>query len=239
VWGQIIKTDSGSNNDLLQSFLVSVRSLRCPMYDGGVSNEARKCLAIGNQFGAFTEYARLAGLGSGRARCIIAYAQLVGCHILPKDVAESKRMATSAVASEPGFSNYILGCIAMLDSNWELSFHHLKLSIKAGFMPAFSTSAKLSSQLYRHTEKQLRDAETILRYALRKGHVPALMYLAKFYAGGARGIIKRILGLLVFPFAVIAMYVACRFAIFSVRSFFYHPTLPELLKKQSSRFAPT
>jgi TPR repeat protein len=208
------------------------------MYDGGVSPVARKCLAVGNQSGAFREYARLAGLGSGKARCIIAYAQLVGCHILPKNIAESKRMAISATGSEPGFGNYILGCIAMLDNNWELSFQHFKLSIKAGFIPAFSASAKLSSQLYRNTEKQLRDAETVLRHAVRKGQVPAMMYLAKFYAGGSRGLIKRIFGLLAFPFTVMAMYFACRFAIFSMRSFFYHPSLPELLKEQPSRFAP-
>jgi hypothetical protein len=207
------------------------------MYDGGVSTVARKCLAVGNQSGAFKEYARLAGLGSGNARCVIAYAQLVGSHLLPKSIVESKRVAISATTSEPGFSNYILGCIAMLESNSELSFQHFALSMKAGFLPAFSTSGKLSSQLYRNTEKQLRDAETVLRYAVRRGQVPALMYLAKFYAGGARGTIKRLLGLLAFPITVVAMYLACRFAIFSMRSFFYHPTLPDLLKEQSLRLA--
>jgi hypothetical protein len=187
-------------------------------------------LASGDIAGAFVEYNRLAELGSGKARCVIAYANLLGTRSLPKNIEEAKKIANSAIFSEPGFSNYILGCVTMLEGNWTSTFQHLNLSAKAGFFPALSTTAKLISQLYRVKDSDLRSSETILFLAIRKMHIPALIYLAVFYRSGARGFIKRILGLALFPFALAVSYLSCRFGIFSLHTFFYHPSLPELTK---------
>lgn len=208
-----------------------MRGLRCPLYDGGVSPDARKMLALGDIAGAFAEYNRLSELGSGKARCVIAYANLLGTQSLPKNIEEARKIANSAVVLEPGFSNYILGCVSMLDTNWPASFRYFSLSGKAGFFPALSTSAKLMSQLYRLKDGDLRTSETIFLHATRKMHIPGILYLAAFYKSGARGVSKRLLGLIVFPFAVAGSYLSCRFGIFSIRTFFYHPKLPELTKE--------
>lgn len=212
------------------SLRASVRALRCPLYDGGVSVRARRLFASGNSVGAFEEYRRLAELGSGKARCVLAYANLLGTPALPKNFREAERIARSATGSEPGFSNYILGCIAMQEQNWEVTFRHFNLSRKAGFLPALSTAASLISRVYRKTE-DLRGAEKVLFSAIRKGHVPALLFLSAFYITGSRGFPKRLLGIVICPVAIGALFVACRVAIFSPRTFFYDPVMPGLLRE--------
>jgi hypothetical protein len=220
----------GAGASLLLSLSASIRALRCPLYDAGVSTDARRMLASGNVVGAFNEYHRLADLGSGSARCVIAYAYLLGTNSCPKNIEESQRIARMALSSEPGFSNYILGCVAMRDEDWPSTFQHLNLSIQAGFVPALSTAAKLMSQLYRKTDSDLRAAETVFLRAVCSGHVPGLLYLTAFYKSGARGLPKQLLGLALFPVAVAALYLSCRLAIFSMRTFFYHPSIPALQK---------
>ncbi|HWS70136.1 MAG TPA: hypothetical protein VN325_45820 [Steroidobacteraceae bacterium] len=187
-------------------------------------------LAGGNVIGAFDEYHRLAELGSGIARCIIAYAYLLGTHRCPKNIEEARRIALSAAASEPGFSNYILASIAMLEHRWPSTFRYLNVSRKSGFLPALSTSAKLMSQLYRKTNRDVRATEKVFWHAIRSGHIPGFLYLMVYYRSGTCGFLKRLLGLAFFPFAVASSYLSCRFAIFSMRSFFYHPSLPALQK---------
>jgi TPR repeat protein len=188
-------------------------------------------LASGDVDGAFIEYSRLAELGSGKARCVVAYANLLGARSLEKNIEEARRIASSAISSEPGFSNYILGCIAMLEGQWAPTFRHLNLSGKAGFLPALSTSGKLMSQLYCKTDRDLHASESVLLHAMRKGHIPAFLYLAAFYKSGARGFPKRLLGVFLVPIAVACSYLSCRFGIFSLRTFFYHPSLPKLTKE--------
>jgi hypothetical protein len=224
-------TESETGANLMLSLRASVRALRCPLYDGGVSVKARRFFAAGNIVGAFEEYHRLAELGSGKARCVLAYANLLGTRALPKNFDEAGRIARSATASEPGFSNYILGCIAMQENNWEVTFRHFNLSGKAGFLPALSTAASLSSRVYRTTDKDLRGAERVLFRTIRRGHVPALLFLAAFYLTGSRGFPKRLLGIVLSPIAVGVLFVACRVAIFSPRTFFYNPVLPGLLRE--------
>jgi hypothetical protein len=226
-----INTESGPGVSIMLSLRASVGALRCPLYDGGVSVKARRLLASGNIAGAFEEYHRLAELGSGKARCVIAYANLLGTRALPKNSEEAGRIARSAITSEPGFSNYILGCIAMQEEAWDATFRHFNLSSKAGFLPALSTAASLSSRVYRKTNQDLRGAETVLFRAIRKGHVPALLFLAAFYTTGSRGFPKRLLGIVLSPLAIGVLFVACRVAIFSPRTFFYDPALPSLLRE--------
>lgn len=225
-----VSKEREAHTGMLLSFLVSVRALRCPLYDGGVSIKARQMLAAGNFTGAFDEYRCLANLGSGAARCVIAYAYILGTKSISKNVDEAKTLAQSATNSEPGFSNYILGCIAMLEQNFPAAFTHFDVSGKSGFLPALSTTAKLMSQLYRKTDGDLRASEKVFWHAVRRGHIPGFLYLMAFYKSGARGFFKQLCGFSLLPVAVMGSYLSCRFAIFSMRTFFYHPTIPTLEK---------
>src|ERR1700677_4104541 len=51
--------------------------LNFPLYDGDCCPAARECLALGDVTGAVAEWQRLADLGSGTARCILAYLYLM------------------------------------------------------------------------------------------------------------------------------------------------------------------
>lgn len=215
----------------LVSIRASIRALNYPLFDGDVSEEARRMLAHGDVSGAMQEYSRLAALGSGRARCIMAYGYLVGSTLTPRDLVVAKSFALSATASEPGFSNYILGFIALADGNYTSSFANFLASRKAGFLPAFSASAQLFSDLYRSAERDLRLSENLFKRAIRVGHTPAYMLLAVFYMRGNRGLIKRVAGIALYPIALIAFYFAWRFSIFSISTFTYHPTYRNLLKE--------
>src|SRR5258706_6458866 len=113
-------------------------------------------MAHGDVNAAMQEYERLVALGSGRARCVVAYAYLVGSYLTPRNQETAKRIAMSAASSEPGFSNYILGFIALAEGNHPSSFQHFIASRNAGFLPAFSASAKLHSDLYHTAESDLR-----------------------------------------------------------------------------------
>lgn len=44
-----------------------------PLYDGGVSQEARRLIADGRLAAALEEYQRLAATGSAIAKCVLAY----------------------------------------------------------------------------------------------------------------------------------------------------------------------
>ncbi len=61
-----------------QSARIMGHVLNFPLYDGDCSPTARNLLAVGDVDGAIAEWRRLADLGSGRARCVLAYLALKG-----------------------------------------------------------------------------------------------------------------------------------------------------------------
>jgi hypothetical protein len=90
--------------------------LNFPLYDADCSPAARDCLAVGNVVGAIAEWQRLADLGSGGARCVLAYLHLMGALSIPIDLEEARRIALSAVGGSRGYANYLLGCISLRDA---------------------------------------------------------------------------------------------------------------------------
>src|ERR1700689_141303 len=87
--------------------------LNFPLYDGDCCPAARGCLAVGDVTGAIAEWQRLADLGSGTARCVLAYLYLMGAPSIPMDLAEARRMALLAISGARGYANYLLGCISL------------------------------------------------------------------------------------------------------------------------------
>jgi TPR repeat protein len=219
-------------SDLTQSVRASIFALNYPLYDGNVSREARHFLAKGKIDEAMGEYRRLAALGSGQARSILAYVCLIGTRCTPRDLGEAQRFALAAVPTAPGFSRYILGFIALERGDPSSTFTHFIASRKAGFLPAFSASAQLFSNLYRTAERDLHLSERLFVRAIRAGHVPAYMFLALFYLKGNRGLWKRVLGAALLPPSLIAYYLSWKFNIFSMSVFVYHPTFRGLLKEK-------
>jgi TPR repeat protein len=216
--------------DLMLSLRVSFRGLNYPLFDGAVSPKARLLLASGNSGTAVQEYQRLAELGSGKARCIIAYAYLLGTPLTPRDLVTARKIALSAEASEPGFSNFIIAHLQLADGKVDSSIKHFSLSRNSGFLPAATAGAQLFSNRYCSAERDLHLAERAFIHAVKVGHIPAISHLARFYLRGARGYAKRLFGAVLLPFGIAALYLAWRFGIFSIRTFYYHPLNRDLFK---------
>jgi TPR repeat protein len=195
--------------------------LNFPLYDGECSPAARELLAVGNIAGAIAEWRRLADLGSGRARCVLAYLALKGTQSMPPDLEEARRLATSALSGERGYANYVLGCIALNEKQVASVAQYLGESYRAGFMPAATLLASLTLESRQLSEKAKSGAVNLLQLASAAGHRPAQVILCRSYLRGRVGLAKRFLGMCLFPFAMTRLVLSLKYRAFSVNSFYY------------------
>jgi hypothetical protein len=193
--------------------------LNFPLYDADCCPAAREYLAIGNVAGAIAEWQRLADLGSGSARCVLAYLHLIGAPSIPLDLEEAKRIALSAVSGARGYANYLLGCIALKEKQPTEAVKYFVESRKAGFTPAATHLASMAIRGVSMDGK--RKAISVLRQSAAAGHWPALLMLAGAYMLGRAGFSKRPLGLVLFVPAFIRVFLAIKYQIFSIHCFQY------------------
>ncbi len=205
------------SKDSRLSARVSGPVLNFPLYDADCCPAARDCLAIGNVVGAIAEWQRLADLGSGGARCVLAYLHLMGVISTPIDLEEARRIALSAVGGSRGYANYLLGCISLREKRGPEAVKFFLESIKAGFSPA---ATHLASLLIRgSSEDGKQKAVTLLRKAVAAGHCPALLRLAGAYLSGQLGFTRRVVGLTLLVPAFVRVWLALKYQVFSVQCF--------------------
>jgi hypothetical protein len=204
-----------------QSARVLGHVLNFPLYDGDCSPAARKFLAVGDIDAAIAEWRRLADLGSGRARCVLAYLALKGTQSAPPDLEEARRLASSALSGERGYANYVLGCIALKEKQGANVAQSLGESYRAGFMPAATLLASLTLEARQLSEKAKSGAESLLQRASADGHRPAQLILCRSYLRGRLGFGRRFLGVCLFPVAAARLVVSLKYRVFSVNSFYY------------------
>ena len=191
--------------------------LNFPLYDADCCPAARDCLAVGNVVGAIAEWQRLADLGSGGARCVLAYLHLMGAISTPIDLEEARRIALSAVGGSRGYANYLLGCISLREKRGPEAVKFFLESIKAGFSPA---ATHLASLLIRgSSEDGKQKAVTLLRKAVAAGHCPALLRLAGAYLSGQLGFTRRVVGLTLLVPAFVRVWLALKYQVFSIQCF--------------------
>ena len=152
-----------------QSARVIWHVLIFPLYDGNCSPAARRLLEVGDVDGAIAEWQRLADLGSGRARCVLAFVALTGTASKEPDIEEARRLATSALSGERGYANFVLGCIAIKERRVSSIAQYLGESNKAGFLPAATLLASLAAAAPHTSAKSKSGAERMLRYGGRCG----------------------------------------------------------------------
>jgi hypothetical protein len=191
--------------------------LNFPLYDGDCCPAARECLAVGDVTGAIAEWQRLADLGSGTARCVLAYLYLMGAPSIPMDLAEARRMALSAVSGARGYANYLLGCISLREKRGSEAGKYFAESIKAGFTPAATHLASIAVR--GSSDEGKRKAVNLLRKSVLAGHWPAFLRLASLYLSGQLGFAKRFVGLMLLIPAFARLVIALKYRIFSIQSF--------------------
>src|SRR5271168_3624423 len=99
-----IRTSMGLK-DILLSARVTGNVMNFPLYDGGVSEKARRSIAAGKLSEALAEYHRLASMGSALAKCVLAYLSLRNLPGAPRNVEMAKEFANAALSREPGYAN--------------------------------------------------------------------------------------------------------------------------------------
>lgn len=223
----------------VKGFILSARILgvvmNYPLYDGNVSDKARRLIAGGKLDEALAEYRRLAELGSGLAKCVLAYLHLRDLPHSPRNVEAAKALANSALGSEPGYANYILAYAAAFEGNAGKAIDLMCLSHNAHFTPAASALGLILGQGY-GSSKRPREAEIFFWRAIHSRHIPAPMLLCRFYMRGDCGHTKRILGLLVFPLAFLYVWICTRFLIFSIYAFRHFNTrVPPMFNERALR----
>jgi TPR repeat protein len=204
--------------DILLSARVTGIVMNYPLYDGHVSKNARRLIADGRLDKALDEYRRLAELGSGLARCVLAYLSLRDLPGAPRSAHVAKALANAALSREPGYANYVLAYAASYEKDSAKSVELMYESYKAHFIPAASAIGLIFGQGY-GVSKDPKKAEAFFLRAISLGHIPAPMLLCRFYMQGQRGVVKASLGLLLLPISFLYMWVCTRFLIFSIHSF--------------------
>jgi len=206
-----------------------------PLYDGGVSQEARRLIADGRLAAALEEYQRLAATGSAMAKCILAYLHLRDLPGAPHDVEASKVLASAALSREPGYANYILSYAAHFENDPKKAIDLMAASYRAHFVPAASALALIFAAGY-GVAKHPKEAETFFLRGIKSGHIPSTLLLCRFYRRGERGFAKGIFGQLLFPFAWLYVWITTRFMIFSIRAFqHFNVKVPPMFNERALR----
>jgi TPR repeat protein len=206
----------------LKDILLSARTMgivmNFPLYDCGVSEKARRLIAAGKLAEALAEYHRLAAMGSAPAKCVLAYLSLRDLPGAPRNVDAAKAFANAALSSEPGYANYVLSYVAYYEKDAKRAINRMVDSYMAKFVPASTALALINAQGY-GIAKHPKEAEIFFLRAVSAGHIPAAFMLCHFYMRGNRGFAKRLLGVVLSPFAWSYVWIASRFMIFSMRTF--------------------
>src|ERR1700743_121120 len=189
-----------------------------PLYNAHVSSKVRELIADGRLSEAVADLSRLASMGSNLAKCVLAYLSLRNIPDLPQHIEKAKALGNAALGSEPGYANYVLAYAASYEKDAPTSARLMYSSYKAGFVPAASALGLLLAQGY-GAAKDYKKAEGYFLRAVAMKHIPAPMLLCRFYTLGRRGVLKQILGILLFPCAFLYAVIMTRFLIFSVYSF--------------------
>lgn len=217
-----------------QSARILGHVLNFPLYDGDCSPAARKFLAVGDIDAAIAEWRRLADLGSGRARCVLAYLALKGTHSTPPDLEDARRLATSALSGERGYANYVLGCIALKEKQVASVAQFLGESYRAGFVPAATLLASLTLESRQMSKKAKSGAARLLRQASAAGHRPAQLILCRACLRGRLGFAERFFGAFLLPIAAARLVASLKYRVFSVNSFYYSNTSGPIFAKSKS-----
>jgi TPR repeat protein len=206
-----------------------------PLYDGGVSQKARRLIADGRLAAALEEYQRLAATGSAIAKCVLAYLHLRDLPGAPHNAEASKVLAAAALSREPGYANFVLSYAAHLDNDPKKAIELMAASYRANFVPAASALALIFAAGY-GVAKHPKEAETFFLRGIKSGHIPSTLLLCRFYRRGERGFVKGVLGHLLFPFAWLYVWITTRFMIFSIRAFrHFNVEVPPMFNERALR----
>lgn len=164
---------------------------------------------------------RRALLGSGSAAALVGFLELMGTFSgEPNPELAIAGCTVPAKAGDP-YARYVLSWASWVTGKKRDALHWMTRSIAdSKFLPARLGLGRMLLTLAEN-DAEVRDAIRILWYAHRLGHVAALPVICGAARRGQLGPVLGLLGIIVFPYALIRATLVTYFEPFSVRSFTY------------------
>lgn len=177
---------------------------------------------------------RRASLGSRSAAALLGFLEIMGAFSgKPNPQAAITCCTGPAQAGDP-YAQYILAWACWEIGKKDDAFRWMKRPAAAGFLPAIVDTGRLLA-VEAQNVGELRSAVAILWGAHKHGHVLPLLAISGIGVRGRLGLLQRLLGLVLFPYAMIRLMLGYRCTPFGITSFcvarrpnvpFFHRAVP-------------
>ncbi len=178
-----------------------------------------RLIADGDQSRVISEAERLALLGSASAKALLAYLEMVGFVVGELRYDRAEQLAMESAARGNSLGHYVLGWIRFAQNRRADAFASLLVAAKQLFLPAMVDVGRFMAGGVGVTQADVKDAERVLLQAHRLGHRGALVFLMSLYRTGARGFYRRLVGMIVYPYALLRREAYARYSPFSDKVF--------------------
>lgn len=192
-----------------------------PIYIPEEDPDIAALLVEGNVARLVTVLKRRTSLGSGSAAAVLGVLEFMGAISgKPNPHAAISCCAGPAKAGYP-YAQYVLAWAYWEIGNRTDAMRWMKRPAAASFLPALVDSARILVTMA-DSAVELRSAVGFLWAAHRLGHVVPLAVISGIASRGQLGLIRRLLGLVLFPYAAIRLMLVVRCEPFGIRSFSLH-----------------
>jgi hypothetical protein len=162
---------------------------------------------------ACAELLRLTQLGSAVAAAVLGYLYFRGITwegVSDTEVLESCRRAATQGNS---YAQYVMALHEGRRGDRSMEWHWLEMSNKQHFGPSLTESAILAANVARNTKLAL----IYIKRGLKARHLPALMLLVSACLKDRFGFLWRLVGIILYPAAMLTMTIAILYFPFSER----------------------
>lgn len=189
------KHDVSPRTEWWRVFQRPAACLHYPLYLPGRSRDIEVMLQRGDAVRAIAELTKLASLGSGAAKTVLAYLHLQGALPSGVDFDRAADLLREPVASGDPYALYVAGWIHFLrDKDAGRAVSCWVAGEEKGFLPSIIELGRFLSWDLPGSPPRYADAIEKLKLADRLGHKQAASLIATLDAAGARGPLLAISG---------------------------------------------
>jgi len=203
------------------------KTVNYPIYIPEEDAEISALVAEGNVDSLVATLVRRTSLGSGSAAAVLGVLEFMGAVSGKQNLQATIGWCSAPAKAGDPYPQYVLAW-----AYWEIgkradALRWMNRSVAASFLPALVDAGRMLVAMADNSVV-LRTAVGFLWRAHRLGHVAPLAVISGIAFRGRLGPIKRLLGLMLFPYAAIRLMLVVRCDPFGVRSFSLHrrPDVP-------------
>jgi hypothetical protein len=177
--------------------------LNFPIYVPPKLKGIRSMLAQGHVAQATSELLRLGELGSAPAAALLDYLCLCGLDASELDVVAISKRCREAAKRGDGFAQYAVGWRHFAEADFANALDWLTRSATQRFVPAMCDSGRFFANGTGLSRARPDVAKTALCQAIRRGHVPSILYFLKYGRQGLFGAWWRVFSSVIYPVAIV------------------------------------